>query len=875
MDQTYNFRQSWLWRHAFVNPQADVHPSEQEYFSISLINMREKASMLVSQISSAIPGLTVHDISHLDALWEMASLISEGAITMTPAEAFVFGASIFLHDSAMSLSAYPNGIEDIKDTLEWKDTVASLLSNDGHDFNNNLINNPPQHIFDTALPEVLRQLHAKQAEVIATQGWLTPEGETIYLIEDAGLRHFYGESIGKIAHSHWWSVTKVNDVLNQDLGAFPGKTKSLIDRVKIACLLRLSDALHIDQRRAPLFLQSLTRPKNISALHWDFQRKIAVPHIEHEEIVFTSASPFKITEANSWWLAYDTISGINKEFQSVDSLLKSRNKPYLFKARSVKNSNSPIALSQTILTDGWKPIDTTLKVSNIPQIIESLGGSKLYGDKPTVALRELLQNSADSIQARRKYQNRKENWGEIKVSLCEKEDGFWLFVEDNGLGMSEDVLTGALIDFGTSFWKTSLIRSEFPGLVSKGLAPIGRFGIGFFSVFMISNNVRVISKRFDRGNDGARTLEFSNGIASRPIVSQSKDEEIPVDGGTRVEVLLKNAPKSRSGILNSNIFRGPGKKDYVTLKELIQFIAPSISATIEVIENGKQATAISINDHLKINEAELLSRMTNYSEKELSPKYLKHIQPIIDKNGVIHGRAALFPSEYFSPYAGHITVGGLYSNNANNIMGLLYGRVINAARDAAIPSVDAETLKRWINEQSKLISKSGFNNEQKCQMAEVILECNGDILDLPIILKGRDTWLNLKDLENELINSDEFILVDSEGLEYNSDDDISPRDFTENLVVYENLYFEQHHPGEIISTGNISWPGSLFSTKSAHENEELESLILYEKNLKTLLIETIYKIWSNSEISVDDGEYIEIGTCSGVPIVRSSIIFRR
>src|SRR6516164_561010 len=103
MSSSSDFRLTWLWRHAFVNPLPDVTVTEQEFFRDRYLAMRDKAAVLVSQIASAMPGLTVHDVTHLDALWETASLVSEGAITVSPAEAFVFGASVLLHDSAMSL----------------------------------------------------------------------------------------------------------------------------------------------------------------------------------------------------------------------------------------------------------------------------------------------------------------------------------------------------------------------------------------------------------------------------------------------------------------------------------------------------------------------------------------------------------------------------------------------------------------------------------------------------------------------------------------------------------------------------------------------------------------------------------------------------
>jgi HSP90 family molecular chaperone len=134
-----------------------------------------------------------------------------------------------------------------------------------------------------------------------------------------------------------------------------------------------------------------------------------------------------------------------------------------------------------VQTRGWRPIDAHLQVSDVPHIVESLGGSMLYGDDPTVALRELIQNAADAVQARRRFQKRPEHWGQITVSLPQRGDEFWLVVEDTGIGMSEQVLTGPLLDFGTSFWRSPMAMEEFPGLMASGMHAIGRFGIGFFS----------------------------------------------------------------------------------------------------------------------------------------------------------------------------------------------------------------------------------------------------------------------------------------------------------------------------------------------------------------------------------------------------------
>jgi hypothetical protein len=70
--------------------------------------------------------MTVHDISHLDALWDTAFSVAEGAVNVNRAEAFVLGASILQYDAAMSLAAYPGGTTEVHSTLAWKDAIARL-----------------------------------------------------------------------------------------------------------------------------------------------------------------------------------------------------------------------------------------------------------------------------------------------------------------------------------------------------------------------------------------------------------------------------------------------------------------------------------------------------------------------------------------------------------------------------------------------------------------------------------------------------------------------------------------------------------------------------------------------------------------------------
>src|SRR5665213_1207850 len=149
-------------------------------------------------------------------------------------------------------------------------------------------------------------------------------------------------------------------------------------------------------------------------------------------------------------------------------------------------------------------------------------------------LRELIQNASDAVRARRLLIEEDTSWGKISIAIRQEKKGeWWLHVTDNGIGMSERILTGPLLEFGTSGWR-SAVPDEFPGLMSKGMRPTGRFGMGFYSTFELGSQVRVVSRRFDRAAEETLALEFPGGLSARAMLRSPTSNELLSDGGTRV-----------------------------------------------------------------------------------------------------------------------------------------------------------------------------------------------------------------------------------------------------------------------------------------------------------------------------------------------------
>src|SRR6185312_7634434 len=123
------FQETNLWIRTLA-PNVTDSPSTRgarAHFRDIYISMRQRALPIAERIAADLPEFTVHDITHLDALWEVADLIIGPDYLVTPVEAFLLGAAFLIHDLGLGLAAYPDGIEAVKKETVWQDQVALRL----------------------------------------------------------------------------------------------------------------------------------------------------------------------------------------------------------------------------------------------------------------------------------------------------------------------------------------------------------------------------------------------------------------------------------------------------------------------------------------------------------------------------------------------------------------------------------------------------------------------------------------------------------------------------------------------------------------------------------------------------------------------------
>lgn len=172
--------------------------------------------------------------------------------------------------------------------------------------------------------------------------------------------------------------------------------------------------------------------------------------------------------------------------------------------------------------------------AEIKQLLQILVHS-LYQDNE-IFLREMISNASDAL-ARLQFvmlteRNVLEPERELAIHLetAEADGRKTLIIKDAGIGMTADELVQNLGTIAQSGAR------EFIAKLEEGQATptdiIGQFGVGFYSVFMVADEVRVISRSFRP--DAAAAQWISDGGESFTVEAAEKS-----DRGTEIHILLK------------------------------------------------------------------------------------------------------------------------------------------------------------------------------------------------------------------------------------------------------------------------------------------------------------------------------------------------
>ena len=160
--------------------------------------------------------------------------------------------------------------------------------------------------------------------------------------------------------------------------------------------------------------------------------------------------------------------------------------------------------------------------AEISQLLQLLSHS-LYQNRE-ITIRELVSNASDALDKFRYVSltsGQKQAADDLRVTIEPDKEKRILTIRDNGVGMTREELVNNLGTIARSGSLDFLKKAQKAGDKSADLSLIGQFGVGFYSAFMLADNVEVVTRsytedtgwRWESTGDGNYTIgEVTEGV---------------------------------------------------------------------------------------------------------------------------------------------------------------------------------------------------------------------------------------------------------------------------------------------------------------------------------------------------------------------------
>ena len=310
-----------------------------------------------------------------------------------------------------------------------------------------------------------------------------------------------------------FSISESHGKSFEDVMKLPKKENGIGNEIGhpifIACLLRMGDLLDIDNKR---FSEKLI--ENIEDIipidskeHLEKHKSITHFWIDQERIEITAT-------VNSGEESYNVAEVIGNWFSYIED--EYNNQLHNWNDIIPKNigTSLPILGELKIDIENYEYINSKNKPKfslDINNTLSLLMGTSIY-DKKEKAIREILQNAIDATYLRVFEENKEQLISKDVISLKEvkqlfknkkieviinkisedKEYNQWdIIIKDKGIGIDKEHLK-YIIEAGSSYKDSK--KSDLITNMPSWLKPSGNFGIGFQSIFMLTERVNLKSK---------------------------------------------------------------------------------------------------------------------------------------------------------------------------------------------------------------------------------------------------------------------------------------------------------------------------------------------------------------------------------------------
>ena len=547
--------------------------------------LQRYAPWIKSSGTPFFPGYTDHGEDHLNRVlaagdWLVAD---ESWPLLTAMDAACIILSVLLHDSAMHLTTdsfrrlLSSEHDNIQfptldaatwgelwrayqlETKHWDSNKWAQLA--GPDYGKRLKVTSGQiysfqleDIKESELPiigEFIRRHHPRMAHEFAT-------GKVGDLMFDAPNPLELLDISGLVARSHGLQIRQTFEYLDR---FFFGIAEVYnLHPVFLMALLRVADYLDLYAERAPIGLQAVRRIRSTFSIH-EWEAHQAIKEIRYDsdsdperiDVIAVPQSGFAHQRIVNW------VTGIQSELDQSWAVLgqifgrHSRLQKLKLRLRRVATplANADFARSHN------RPYRPPLgKLTLDPDALIRLMIKPLYGDRPEIAVRELVQNSVDAVRLRDAYSDKvgttisskypvlDRMQADVVVSLCKRNSAFtedvppewqyWLEVVDRGIGMTEDVIRDYFLRVGASFRTSPWYDAQLSERERSELHRIGRFGVGVLAGFLCSESMEVMTRHLS----SQEAYRFNCSLSSDGIeITTAKTSHI----GTSVRLELTQA----------------------------------------------------------------------------------------------------------------------------------------------------------------------------------------------------------------------------------------------------------------------------------------------------------------------------------------------
>lgn len=386
--------------------------------------------------------------------------------------------------------------------------------------------------------EFLRRNHARLAHEIALSGVPGPSGGVAKFDPFSGLAEKKRDLYGYLARSHNMSIRQAVDRLPR----ISRRQYLEVHCPYIMALLRVADYIQIDAARAPtqiLQLRGLKSP--VSRNEWAKHQAVLELHQQGEdpEALNVIACPDSVTifvglrtlfrdlqrELDASWATLGEVYGRFDEL-SVLGLRVRRLVSNLDDAKAFEAESRP----------GYLPAEIRLTTSSA-ELLHLLVGP-LYGNKPSIGMRELVQNAVDACLEMEHQALLKgvEHLSLIEVEIDNAMHGKGgVRITDNGVGMTIDTLRDYFLKAGASFRRSAWWSSHYATEENKALVRrSGRFGVGGLAAFLVGPRMTVTT----------RSYTDTSGYGYKFSLSADDDlidiKRIECDFGTSIEIPVRD-----------------------------------------------------------------------------------------------------------------------------------------------------------------------------------------------------------------------------------------------------------------------------------------------------------------------------------------------